>query len=168
MAGFILQWVVHAARTLTLTELAEARAIILGQPVLSDRRRPISLVSFQKLIESSCAPLVEVRPDGVLQLIHHTTKEYLLQRPQEIQSLCNSSRSQSKEIGVELVKPHHGLANLCLGYLNLEKFPSHYSFPPPCFARPHDSPPQQCRFARQQHPRRLLLVKINTANRVKF
>jgi hypothetical protein len=126
MAGFILQWVVHAARTLTLTELAEARAIILGQPDLSDRRRPISLVSFQKLIESSCAPLVEVRPDGVLQLIHHTTKEYLLQRPQEILSLCNSSQSQSKEIGVELVKPHHGLANLCLRYLSLENFPSHY------------------------------------------
>lgn len=42
MAAFILRWVVYAARALTLSELAEIRALTPGQPNLSEVRRPFS------------------------------------------------------------------------------------------------------------------------------
>ena len=66
--------------------------------------------------------MVEVRSDGVVQLIYHMAKEFLLQKSQEIQELYYSPRLPPKAIIEVLRGPHHDLANLYLGYLSLAKF----------------------------------------------
>jgi hypothetical protein len=118
---FILCWVVHGTRPLTLTELAEARCVKLDESSLSLSKKPRSLVTFRRLIELACAPLVEVQDDGLIQLVHHTTKEYLLSISEQLFDICKPL----KTFGVAASGAsdiHYILSLVCLSYLSLEKF----------------------------------------------
>ena len=90
---FIICWVVHGARPLTLTGLSEARCIKLGETSLSTKKKPQPLVTFRRLIEVACAPLVEVQDGGLVQLAYHTTKEYLLTNSERLFNICNPIKS---------------------------------------------------------------------------
>lgn len=118
---FILCWVAHGARPLNLTELSEARCIKSGEPALSTRKKPRSLASFRKLITATCAPLVEVQDDGLVQLVHHTTKEYLLNNSERLFAICNPLKTfgVATNIGNDV---NCILAHVCLSYLHLEHF----------------------------------------------
>jgi hypothetical protein len=118
---FVICWVVHGTRPLTLTELLEARCIKLDESTLSMRRKPRSLATFRRLIEAACAPLVEVQDDGLVQLAHHTTKEYLLSNSERLFSICNPVKTfgvaASSATSIDYI-----LSLVCLSYLSLEQF----------------------------------------------
>jgi hypothetical protein len=123
LGGFTLIWVVYSARQLTITELAEARQIVPGCQALVKKRKPFSLVSFRRLIQKACSPLVEVRDDGLLQLAHHTTKEYLLSSATKVFDITQPLSAFHVEVKAE-VDPHSILFEHCFSYLSTSTFKS--------------------------------------------
>jgi len=118
---FVLCWVIYGSRPLTLTGLLEARCIVPGQSSLLLRKKPHSLVSFRRLIGKTFSPLVEVHNDGLVQLVHHTTKEYLLNNAQRLFEICHSLSTFGLSPGINN-DLHSILAQVCLSYLSQEVF----------------------------------------------
>ncbi|KAF2189399.1 hypothetical protein K469DRAFT_64389 [Zopfia rhizophila CBS 207.26] len=84
------------------------------------KKKPRSLIGFRKLIETACSPLVEVRDDGLVQLTHHTTKEYLSSRSKYLVEICRPAETFSS---LSLpTDPYEMLLHSCLSYLNLAVF----------------------------------------------
>jgi hypothetical protein len=121
IGGFTLIWVLYSARQLTITELAEARQIVPGCQELVNKRKPFSLVSFRRLIQKACSPLVEVRDDGLLQLAHHTTKEYLLSKATEVFKITQPLAAFQIDVDGD-VDPNAILFEHCLTYLTNSAF----------------------------------------------
>jgi Cdc6-like AAA superfamily ATPase len=118
---FVLCWAIYSSRPLTLTELSEARCIVPGQSSLLLSKKPYSLVNFRWLIEKACSPLVEVHNDGLVQLVHHTTKDYLSQNSQRLFEICRPLSTFGLPLGSN-VDLHSILSQACLSYLNQEIF----------------------------------------------
>jgi len=121
LGGFILIWVLYSTRQLSITELAEARQIVPGCPELNKKRKPFSLVSFRRLVQKACSPLIEVRDDGLLQLAHHTTREYLLGCSKKLFDIIQPASAFQVE-GVGEVDPHSFLFEHCLAYMSTSSF----------------------------------------------
>jgi ankyrin repeat protein len=105
----ILQWVTHSLRPLRLLELA---AIINATP----NRGGLQQDQDAKIaVRSACGPLLEICEDEVVQIIHHSFTEYLLNSDvSHIQMATNDS------LRFPIIKPHEAHKNItlaCLSYL---------------------------------------------------
>lgn len=121
LSCFVLYWVIYSSRPLTLTELSEGRCIVPGRSSLLLRKKPHSVVSFQRLIEKTYSPLIEVHDDGLVQLVNHTTKEYLLNNAQRLFKIYHplSTFGLPPSTNNDL---HSTLSQVCLSYLSREIF----------------------------------------------
>ncbi|PVH75487.1 hypothetical protein DL98DRAFT_466362 [Cadophora sp. DSE1049] len=96
-AIMLLRWLVCAKRPLRLHEVQTMKSINLHQRTIEfDRRR------FRVEPKDLCESLVDVRPDGSIELVHSTAK----------------FKSEAVDIAAEEV----GLSTLCVDYLNLPCF----------------------------------------------
>lgn len=118
---FVLCWAIYSSRPLTLTELSEARCIVPGQSSPSLKKKPRSLVSFRRLVEATCSPLVEVHDDGLVQLAHHSTKEYLSSRGELMFEICRPLATFGLTSGSD-IDLQSILTQVCLSYVNQEVF----------------------------------------------
>ena len=73
----ILFWLCTAYRPITIDEVADGIVLHTGQRELSKRTRSNNL---RRDIVDLCAPLLEVSRTGVLDLVHFSAKEYLIDR----------------------------------------------------------------------------------------
>ncbi|KAK8015049.1 hypothetical protein PG990_008345 [Apiospora arundinis] len=97
---FILRWLVTAKRPIRWHEIQAAKAInIEKQKVDLERRK------FQKGTKDLCGPLVEIREDGTVELVHLTARSFLIE-----------------ENYVELARVEVSNTTLCLDYLNMPGF----------------------------------------------
>lgn len=102
----ILEWITHSARPLRLLELA---AMIEASP------GRIYFGSDVKLaIKTSCGPLLEICEDGVIQIIHHSLTEFILNRDVEHIVMNNQNREFAV---VDSQAVHRKIAHTCIDYL---------------------------------------------------
>ncbi|KAJ5675173.1 uncharacterized protein N7477_005107 [Penicillium maclennaniae] len=105
----VLEWVTHSARPLRLLELA---SMIESLP---DRGGLDLECNVKNAIRNTCGPLLEVCEDGVIQIIHHSLTEFILNRDVEHTRMANENR----EIAVVDSTAVHGMiAQTCLQYLS--------------------------------------------------
>ncbi|KAE8443985.1 hypothetical protein EG329_001209 [Mollisiaceae sp. DMI_Dod_QoI] len=102
-AIMLLGWLVCAKRPLKLHEVQTMKSINLEQRTVEFERR-----RFRVDPKDLCETLVDVRPDGSIELVYLTARVYLL-------------KSKTLDIVAEEIR----LATLCVDYLNL-----------PCFTHP--------------------------------
>ncbi|KAK8084662.1 Ankyrin repeat-containing protein [Apiospora hydei] len=97
---FILRWLVSAKRPIQWHEIQAAKAInVDGQSVELERRK------IRKDIKDLCGPLVEIRQNGTVELVHLTAKFFLI---------------EEKHVDVARVEVSN--TALCLDYLNMPGF----------------------------------------------
>ncbi|KAK8044966.1 hypothetical protein PG993_004990 [Apiospora rasikravindrae] len=97
---FILRWLVSAKRPIKWHEIQAAKAINVDeQSVETERRR------LRKDIKDLCGPLVEIRENGTVELVHLTAKSFLV---------------EEKHVDVARVEVSN--TALCLDYLNMPGF----------------------------------------------
>lgn len=102
----ILEWVTHSARPLRLLELA---AMIEALP-----ERKYFGPDVKLAIQTSCGPLLEVCEDGVIQIIHHSLTEFLLNRNVEHIEMTNRNREFAI---IDSQAVHRMIARTCIHYL---------------------------------------------------
>lgn len=116
-----------AERMLTVRELQDALSVRVGDTRLDAGRR-----EFPSIIASACVGLVVVDDEnGVVGLVHETTREYLVTHmcciaPQDMSGspgrdheICNDMTNR-----MALKEAHRNLANICLTYLAFDVFES--------------------------------------------
>ena len=98
----VLQLVTHASRPLRLFEIADCINVI--RPEYTQ-----DIATMKSIVRTSCGPLLEVLPDEIVRVVHHSSSEYPL----------GLNRSPSdKDIPVfEPAHTHNVVALLCLSYL---------------------------------------------------
>ncbi|GFF95605.1 ankyrin repeat and SAM domain-containing protein 3 [Aspergillus udagawae] len=75
LAKRVLAWLTFAERTLTLTELQHALAVVIGESSFDEENLP----DMEEII-SSCSGLITYNEeDHIIRLVHYTTQEYLEQ-----------------------------------------------------------------------------------------
>ncbi|KAK8053544.1 hypothetical protein PG996_012845 [Apiospora saccharicola] len=97
---FILRWLVSAIRPIKWREIQAARAINIDQQSVELEYRKI-----RKDIKDLCGPLVDMREDGTVELVHSTAKSFLV---------------EERHLDMAHVEVYN--AALCLDYLNLPGF----------------------------------------------
>jgi ankyrin repeat protein/Cdc6-like AAA superfamily ATPase len=107
----ILEWITHSARPLRLLELT---AMIEASPECKYFGPDIKLT-----IQASCGPLLEICEDGVIQIIHHSLTEFILNRDVEHIEMNQKSR----DFAILDSKAVHGkIARTCINYLASDCF----------------------------------------------
>lgn len=101
----LLGWLVCAKRPLKLHEVQTMKSINLKERTVEFERR-----RFRVDPKDLCESLVDVRPDGSIELVHLTARVYLL-------------KNNALDIAAEEI----GLATLCVDYLNLPFFKNPFS-----------------------------------------
>ncbi|KAH8669767.1 ankyrin repeat-containing domain protein [Tricladium varicosporioides] len=105
----VLQWVTHSIRPLRLIELA---AMINALP---DRGGLTPDQDAKFAIRSTCGPLLEVCEDEVVQIIHHSFTEFLLDMNE---SHVKLSTGDTRTFPVlDSLSTHRELASTCIKYL---------------------------------------------------
>ncbi|KAK8130903.1 hypothetical protein PG984_007341 [Apiospora sp. TS-2023a] len=97
---FILRWLVTAKRPIKWHEVQAAKAINVDEQSVELERRRI-----RKDIKDLCGPLVDIRVDGTVELVHSTAKFYLIE-----------------EQHVDMSRVEVSNTALCLDYLNMPGF----------------------------------------------
>lgn len=103
----VLEWVVYSARPLRLIELATM------VDSLADRGGLSASQNAKLAIRSTCGPLLEVCEDGVIQIIHHSLAEFLLNR-----DVCHIQDARNyREFAVLNDQiAHENIARACVSY----------------------------------------------------
>jgi ankyrin repeat protein len=102
----ILEWITHSTRPLRLLELA---AMIEASP------ERIYFGSDVKLaIKTSCGPLLEICEDGVIQIIHHSLTEFILNR--DVEHIAMNHQNREFAI-IDSQAVHRKIAHTCIDYL---------------------------------------------------
>lgn len=104
----VLEWITHSARPLRLLELA---AMIESLP---DRAGLDPECNVKDVIRNTCGPLLEVCEDGVVQIIHHSLTEFILNRDVEHTKMANEKREIA---AVDSTTVHGMIARTCIQYL---------------------------------------------------
>ncbi|KAK8879908.1 zinc finger protein [Apiospora arundinis] len=97
---FILRWLVSAKRPIKWHEIQAAKAINVDAQSVELKRR-----GFRKDTRDLCGPLVEIREDGTVELVHSTAKSFLV---------------EEKHVDMASVEVSNTV--LCLDYLNMPGF----------------------------------------------
>ncbi len=103
----VLRWVVLAVRPLRLSEIREILQFEIKQDADDD-----DLLYSEKDLELICGSLVTTR-NGVLQLIHLSTKEIIQERPED---MLPEDKCWSFYVDMRKISPQ--VANLCVSYMN--------------------------------------------------
>ncbi|PQE32944.1 ankyrin repeat domain protein [Rutstroemia sp. NJR-2017a WRK4] len=101
----ILQLVTQAARPMRLIEIA--KAIETNAYISEDRR------DSKDIVRSACGPLLEIMEDEVVQILHHSFTEFLLDNDRK-------DRGTSSAIQFPVIDPkiaHRDIASTCLAQL---------------------------------------------------
>ncbi|KAJ5336641.1 uncharacterized protein N7506_004663 [Penicillium brevicompactum] len=106
---FILQWITHSARPLRLLELAVMVDSLPNRCGLSESQ------DAKLAIRTTCGPLLEVCEDGVIQIIHHSLTEFVLNRDVTHTQMSNHERSFS---GFHAPTVHAMITKICVNYLS--------------------------------------------------
>ncbi|KAJ5357654.1 hypothetical protein N7541_004812 [Penicillium brevicompactum] len=106
---FILQWITHSARPLRLLELAVMVDSLPDRCGLSESQ------DAKLAIRTTCGPLLEVCEDGVIQIIHHSLTEFVLNRDVTHTQMSNHERGFS---GFHAPTVHGMITKICVNYLS--------------------------------------------------
>jgi hypothetical protein len=113
-ARVILQWIVYAARPLTLKELTIAITITPAHTSLEDMRDDMEL-DLRGLLHTIFGPLLVVGNDGIINLIHQSAKDFLSSEGQDNlgskTSFCDNSQDANTV-----------LSAACMSYLCFDAF----------------------------------------------
>ncbi|KAL6407302.1 Ankyrin repeat-containing domain protein [Ilyonectria robusta] len=122
IAGRILEWVVCALRPLTIMELREALSIKLGASQLDEG----DFYSTEIMVEA-CRGLVTIE-GAIVQLLHHTAREYLDSNFCLLSQLSNQAIPVVPEIANTMENKiardaaHRDITLVCITYLSLSIF----------------------------------------------
>ncbi|KAJ5951303.1 uncharacterized protein N7479_009716 [Penicillium vulpinum] len=114
----ILQWITHSARPLRLLELF----VMIDS--LPDRAGLTQEQDAKLAIRTTCGPLLEVCEDGVVQIIHHSLTEFVLNRDVVHTQMSNQVREIS---GFHSPTIHGMITRVCINYLSngcLDQWPT--------------------------------------------
>ena len=121
----LLGWLVCAKRPLKLHEVQTMKSINLEQRTVEFERR-----RFRVDPKDLCESLVDVRPDGSIELVHLTARVYV-PNPLQIQISARTDlgndRYLLKNNALDIAAEEIGLATLCVDYLNLPFFKNPFS-----------------------------------------
>ncbi|KAF5876996.1 putative ankyrin repeat protein [Botrytis fragariae] len=109
----ILQLITQSARPMRLIEIAKA---IQDNPHLAKSGR-----DAKEIVRSGCGPLLEVMEDGVVQILHHSFTEFLLDSNRITHKLLINSQFPV----IEPRNAHREIALLCIGQLQGGAFSSY-------------------------------------------
>ena len=115
VARQILMMLLFASRPMTAIELAEALAIGPGRASMAQLKRFINR-DIVNWIQSKCGQVIKLN-DGVLELVHHSLREYLLALP-SVQNL----KPAVSHFRYDPAFSHLELALLCIRYLQMSDF----------------------------------------------
>ncbi|KAJ5594953.1 uncharacterized protein N7459_001161 [Penicillium hispanicum] len=105
----VLQWITHSARPMRLLELASMIEALPDRAGLDPDR------DVKMAIRTTCGPLLEVCEDGVVQIIHHSLTEFILNRDVEHTQMAQQSREFA---AVDSPAVHGMIARACIRYLS--------------------------------------------------
>lgn len=110
-----LQWIIVAARPITVDELAVALAI-RSRPQKYEDVEPI--FNIRAFLKKSCPHLVKVDDTGVIKLVHLSFKTYL----HETSSVLDGEHWKPNTFYVDLKQATMNIGLDCLSYLTLNEF----------------------------------------------
>jgi ankyrin repeat protein len=123
-ARMILQWIVYAARPLTLKELAIAIAVTPAHTSVEDMHDDIEL-DLEGLLRAIFGPLLVVGSDGAVNLVHQSAKDFFVDVSSEWQGNLGPEISfgdLSSRFGLSRQDANTVLSTSCMSYLCLDTF----------------------------------------------
>lgn len=109
----ILGWVTHAVRPLRLIELADMLNMPDGESAIEENQ-----AKAKDTVRRACGSLLEVLPDGTVQVVLYSLTEYLTDQ----RRVLDASQPDSTFPVIDNTEAHLNIARTCLGYLSFSWF----------------------------------------------